>query len=450
MFIIFCCVMLIFIFWGKIKTGTYLNLITPFIIFWTLILFLSKNFSGNLFDVSNLTYNKVYLFIVTVILFYLLFSNRIKWDYDSKIAESENHLRKKNKTIEIFQVITQLLIVFLLMYYLFKYNNLKAFLPAYKLRIVRYQVGELFSSGVELLFYNYVITTVVELFGLLAIAKFIKNNKFDFTSFLSLLSLFLYSLIGLGRFGLFNALYFIVAGFWFLKSSETTKIMYKKSIFKKFSKIIVPVIFLLVGMVFIGINRFSSSSDNFKGFFSSLESSFSQAILYFIGPLRSLDYFFNISSNYLPQHYLGQAFFSGINEFFYFIFSYLGIYLTSTNSVISDLTSTSITIGNGVQFNAFYTAVFNAYLDGGVLGIIFFAALLGVIASLIWNFHIKRKNYYSYSLIVYFSLMLASTVYRFEFQQFKSFLIIGILIYLSQKAYKGELFNDRNDSSNCL
>lgn len=448
MYLIFFCAIIFVVLLSKFKTGTLLNLIVPFVVFWLLVLFASKYLSPDLYAVSDSTYNAVYIFVLIVAVTFLFFAkNGREYSANSHNLSFPSQRRMNNN---ILMFIVQIIVISILIYYLLKYNNLKAYLPAYKLRIVRYQIGELFGSGIEILFYNYVITTVVELFGLIAITKIIKTSKISFKEILSLISLFLYSLIGLGRFGLFNALFFILASFWFLATSEKSRRFVKKISFKNMLIVLTTVLLLISGMVSIGISRFESTSNDFSGFFESLLSSLSQALLYFTGPLRSLDYFFTFSSNTIVNYQFGQAFFSGINEFFTFLLSYVGINMTSSNSIISDLTNSTITIGNGVQFNAFYTAIFNAYLDGGYLGIFIFGAILGLITSSIWNLHVKVKNFYSYSLVVYFSLMLASTAYRFEFQQFKSFLIIGILIYCSIKTYRGEVSIDRDFSGNSL
>ncbi|MEI5993361.1 O-antigen polymerase [Candidatus Enterococcus mansonii] len=318
-----------------------------------------------------------------------------------------------------------------LLFYLFKYNQIKSQIPIYQLRIVRYQVGYLFNSGSELLFYNYFISSFVELMGLLAIVKGVMTYKIDKYIVISIISLLVFSLIGLGRFGLFNAVFFVFSTFFFLpliiKKSSKNKKSRKKIIFS-----LVLVLILLLFMVLIGFSRTSSELNNVDDLFSIINESFTQAMLYFTAPFRALDYFINNRSIFV-NNFFGRAFFSGIDEFFNFILSFLGFSSGSSNTIISELTKEPILVGNGIYFNAFYTGVFNGYLDGGVLGVVICGILLGVIAGIIWNFHMKNRNYFSFSLIVYFALMLISTEYRFEFQQFKSFVIIGVLIILAKK-----------------
>lgn len=431
LFFLFICFMLFTFLLSKLRTGNFINIITPFMFIWVLMLFFSHFMAGNLYQVSDKTYNAIYLFVSLVVFWFLMFSKKI--NSLKNISQIQNYFgSKKSKVGNRLLIIIQIAVLLILLLYLIKYNNIKNSISIDQLRIVRYYVGPFFSTSFELLFYNYVISTFVELMGLIAIVKVIMNYEVDIRTILSLSSLIIFSLIGLGRFGLFNVIYFVIATFLFLKIS-----FYKNQLNKKMCK---NVIFMLgiIGtmitlMVLIGSTRQGKQLSNISDFFLMLSESFYQAIIYFIGPFRSLDYFFHYSSNYVEGWLYGKAFFSGIDEFFSFLFSSIGIHWTSGNSVISLLTSEPIDIGPKFTFNAFYTAVLNAYLDGGYYGIAILGSLLGVLTSFIWNFHLRKRNFYSFLLMIYFSLILISTEYRFEFQQFKSYVIVLLLIILSNK-----------------
>lgn len=431
LFVLFICFIIFAFVFSKYRTGKFFNIITPFIGLWTIMLFISKFMSGYLYKVDDKTYNIIYLFVVVVLLGFLVISKKftIKRNED----QLEKYLKNGEDTSSNKIMLTiQLVFLVILFLYLIKYNSIKAVIPVYQLRIVRYQIGSLFSNGMELLFYNYVIATFVELMGLISIVKIIMTYRVSSTDLLGLLSLLVFSLIGLGRFGLFNAVYFILATFFLLGVS-----FYKKVSFEKNGKKIIflsgILIIMVITMVLIGSTRQGKQLTGFSDFFLMLKDSFSQAIVYFIGPFRSLDYYFHYSNNFFNDFLYGRAFFSGLDEFFSFAFSLIGLGWTSSNSIISNLTSIPISIGEGINFNAFYTAIFNAYLDAGYYGVVFLGLILGIIAGLIWNFHLRKRNFYSFLLVIYFSLMLISTVYRFEFQQFKSYGIIFILICLANK-----------------
>lgn len=434
LFFLFICFMIFAVFISKFKTGNFINITTPFVLMWLVMLFISHYMYGDLYPVSDKTYNTIYLFVILVMFWFIIFSKKNYKERDNFLQndiQKQDYFGEKNSKIGHQLLLTiQIIVLVILVVYLIKYNTIKNFIPIDQLRIVRYYVGPLFSSGLELLIYNYFISTFVELMGLIAIVKVIMNFKVDIKTILSLVSLIFFSLIGLGRFGLFNLIYFIVATFLFMRVS-----FFQYGLSKKKGKKIIFIIgilgMMIIMMVLISSIRQGKPILSASDFFMMLSDSFDQAIIYFIGPFRSLDYFLNYSTNYFEGWLYGKAFFSGLDEFFSFLFSIFGMHWTTGSSVISLLTTEPIYIGQSSTFNAFYTGIFNAYLDGGYYGIVILSSVLGSISGVIWNFHLRMKNFYSFLLIIYFSLILVSTVYRFEFQQFKSYVIIFVLFILS-------------------
>lgn len=428
MFMLFLCLLICMILVVSTKVGSFRNLMTVFGVFWIIMIAISKFLSPLLFDVNEETYLLMYTFIIMVnIGFLFVAKNKLKYE----VLDDDNQKNFKVFRFNKFSLVIQIAVLILLLFYLFKYNQIKNHIPIYQLRIVRYQVGYLFSSGSELLIYNYFIASFVELMGLLAIVKVVITHRIDKNIVISIFSLLIFSLIGLGRFGLFNAVFFVFGAFFFLP------IFFKKDVQnrnsgKKIAFSIILILLLLLFMVLIGSSRSISELNNMGDLFSMLKESFNQAMLYFTAPFRALDFFINNRSMSV-NNLSGRAFFSGIDEFFNFILSFLGFSNISSNTIISELTKAPILVGNDIYFNAFYTAIFNAYLDGGILGVIICGLILGIFAGITWNFYMRRKNYFSFALIVYFALMLISTEYRFEFQQFKSFVIIGTLVLLAKK-----------------
>ena len=436
MFILFVIALIMMSFFIRLKVGTFRNPITIFSFFWVIVILFSKFYSSYLFEVSEKVYNFSYIFVLGVVFGYFCLASRFHLDsIDKNLINSNLYENKKNRKILIFfQIIT----LIILCYYLFRYNSIKKILPLYQLRIIRYEIGLLFNSGIELLFYNYIISSFVELIGLITIVKIIFSKKIDFLGILSLISLTVFSMIGLGRFGLFNTIFFILSTFFFKKISKSNDYHLVKNvnIRKKISRFFFPVLIILILiyiMTFIGATRMGMEINSFSDFMVYFNSSFEQAILYFTGPFRALDNYFTFKTNIYPINLYGRAFFSGFDELINFFLSYIGISFDSANSIITNLTNDMIIIGNGVEFNAFYTGILNAYLDGGLWGVVIFSILLGSIASYIWNFHIKHLNLYSFSLLVYFSLVLISTSYRLELQQAKTYIVILALWILAMK-----------------
>lgn len=432
MFIIFLSIVIFLQFFIMVKTNSKRNLAVPFTSFWIVSILMSKYLSSNLYPVNDMIYNYSYIFVCSVLFGFLLVATRKKNNNKPMNIFKENEQNKNNIYLTIFHLI----ILIILLFYLKKYNDVQSTLPIYKIRIIRYQVGPLFSTSMELLFYNYVISSVVELFGLISIVKIFSGVKINLNTFIPLISLIVYSFVGNGRFGLFNAILFILGTIYFKKNifdgskkQNLTDSLKKKTVF------LVTFCGLLFGMIKISSNRFQSEIQSFSDLMVVLRDSVEQAVLYFTGPFRALGYFFEFRKDEVDLLH-GKAFFSGIDEFIGLFIAKLNPDYVTANSVISNLTRDPISIGPETKFNAFYTAIFNSYLDLNSIGLVLFPVLLGIIAAVVWNFHLKFSNLYTFSLLIYFNLILISTEYRFELQQFKSYFVIFLLIYLAIREEK--------------
>ncbi|RXW64825.1 hypothetical protein CYQ72_00005 [Enterococcus faecium] len=77
MFFLFICFMLFTFLLSKLRTGNFINIITPFMFIWVLMLFFSHFMAGNLYQLSDKTYNAIYLFVSLVVFWFLMFSKKI-------------------------------------------------------------------------------------------------------------------------------------------------------------------------------------------------------------------------------------------------------------------------------------------------------------------------------------------------------------------------------------
>lgn len=414
---------------SKLRSGLLFGPLTfyaGFWCFWSLI---------SLFDpygtsaVSTSTYLIVWASIISFGISYLLILPKFKK------VDTNNFIHLIDKIIKSKRMmLIQLFVSAVLIYYYLRYKAVMANLPFYESRRVFFELGFLFRSSVEYMFYNWMINTLVYVFLLLSISTFVIFNKRGIFVYISLLNGILFSMVGQGRLVYFYIIIFALCAFGIKKD---LKIKHESNQRKKPSKLRRLTIYGLISITAIyGMNKLTTMRMGVSGsLIGTIQHSMKELVIYFTGPFRALDYFLTSGLYHQLGPTYGRSTLSGLEELFYTPFVPLGKTLTNTaNGIMTTFTVPPIDIGGGVSINAFYTALMNFYLDGGLFAVIFMSAMCGVISATIYRKMITDFGVYTVCISIFWSYAMLATIMRWNFSQ--PFVWIVFILLLLGSKYK--------------
>ncbi|SDP52892.1 O-antigen polymerase [Clostridium gasigenes] len=395
---------------------------------------------GTMMEVSNKTYWILIINVVAFIIMYLLVDKK----YSGNSINLLNKKKSKDKVISksnCFDIKTYqsgfivwiigILMMFILIFYLRRYTVLLDQYGMSHARIIRFELGYMLKSPFELLFYNYIIQSILTVISILVPIHIINGKFKNPIIYIGIINVLLNSQVGKGRMIIFELLLYFMVAFIIYFYNEIWKYV------KKYWYIIIIIIGIGgAGMTFLTLVRLNTDFASMESIKGNLKETFDQVILYFTGSIRAFDY--SLINNYRDTiisqygHTWGGATFAGINEVIIMFFRALGMEISTVNMAIGALTQPAIFIGENVQYNAFYSAAFNYYIDFGVVGVALFSGLFGAFSSLLIKKTIKTKDvYYNMILILNLYIILFSLL-RWEYQAPSTW--ITILIILSVRA----------------
>lgn len=142
----------------------------------------------------------------------------------------------------------------------------------------------------------------------------------------------------------------------------------------------------------------------------------------------------------LPDRFYGRATLSGLEEIILYPIKFFGAEINSFNNIITKFTQKSVSIGSETPyFNAFYTCVMFFYIDGGLLGVIIFASLHGLLIAYGIRLYSKKKDLPSLMLLNFLVVNLFSSIYRWPYQSGSTTFLVTILIILNYKDKIGDI-----------
>lgn len=423
-------VLIFFIGTGYFKTHSFKTPLNYYLIFWGFWLCISMLDPFGLYSVSD----EGYLLLILNIAFFSLgfFSDTKKSDYGYV-----NIKLKDSKSLDLFIIGSNFFIFFILVHYLNKFNYLLSLSGASDARLIKYTAGKLFGTYLEYVFFSYIIETLVYLSVVYCICRYVVENKINLLLVQSVVNVIVFGLIGLGRFIVFDALmFYIVAQLFIARKNNSIK-----SIINKYN-IVIAAVFLssaILGMTVITASRLGNKVLSFNELLDMAEFTMNQAIMYFIGPFRAFDFFLNAQITDNIGFMFGRATLSGIEEILSNFFLPFGYRWTTANALIGDFTVPEIIIGSNVSFNAFYTGVMNFYLDGGYIGVVFFAFIYGLVYSRIFHNYKLNYNIFSFCLFVYFTNTTIASAFRLPYHAPSVWFVIIIFIYASKNCITSKL-----------
>lgn len=423
------------------------KILNIYLVWWGLVLVVSTTNPFGIYPVSEKIY---FMLIISVFMFSIGFfsSNLLK--------KTKTHNKNKHEVIveilEGFEKIAKSKLVFifmiLLIVLLFRYNWIYqqkvSILGAEDSRNMRFYVGEVFYSSIEIFFYTFFIDTI-SIFVSLYLSFSLAWNRFNKISWLSVVYVYLYSSFGAGRFYIieigFYVMFFYIIKKILLKTKENFESKDVKELIKSNRKVfmvLIPVFFILYSYSIYLSNfrrgRFGLTYENFK---EGSTTFFEHIVIYCVGSFRALEYGIKIYSDNIGNTF-GRLSFGGLDEI-------AGVFITSiggnyeyANLIYGKRTAIEINIGFDQTYNALFTNVFGLYLDFGMLGVICMSFLWGFLFSKIIFYFQNKTNFYSTCFVVFTSVVIMLTVLKWKMQSPSAWIFIIGAVILSQNRKVGK------------
>lgn len=407
-------------------------------IWWIIILIISTFNPYGLYEVSTYTY-----LIVIISLFFLNFGNFVSYfitlknknfvsdDGNNEVISTISYQLDRVNRSKIMFILT-IIFTFIVFRYmnLYKYevvvnNNLA------ESRMMRFEIGTIFKSPVEILLYMYIIETFAH-FAILYTAISIVWFKFSKLFFLTLFFTYCYVSFGSGRLLLIELIIIIIILFIIRKNYINES--FEKFKLKKQNYLIYIIMFLFSFIsyfysIFLSLFRTGNSELTTKNLEEGNSLFFEHIVIYLVGALRTLDYGINIHSQKIESYTFGTLSFGGMDQLINNLFNIFGIKYLNNLSIVGKITFEPIYIGGGNEFNALYTYIFPMYLDFGICGVILISFIFGFSLNKLIFFFQKKIDLFSLLILVFFIKVLFIGVLKANFQS-PSVLILFVILYV--------------------
>jgi len=358
------------------------TIVTMYLIWWGCWLVLSAFNFFNLFSVRTPTY---LLLLLNISMFCVGFS--LCGAFRNKNMISKRSINEKISRHSGFLKLLILVVVILLYYYL-RYKNVVDSGSSLNIRMERFSVGNVFSSGPEIYLFNYFIESFIYATIVILAYMIIYGELINITFILLTLALFFYAGIGSSRAPIISILIAMTLIFYirvidsgkkidinnlFKNGSTTKKIRFRNILF-----FVVVAIVISVYSAWATALRLGYTELNMDTIIIGWNVFLKQGLVYYTGPFRALDFGLEVypkSVGYL----FGRGTFAGIDEIINTAFRIVGIKYTSANGIIGGLLQNNqILIGDNIHFNFAYTSVMIHYFDFGLFGVIIFPFIYGI------------------------------------------------------------------------
>lgn len=420
--------------------------IAVFNLWWVFLLLLSTIIPFGGYNTSGNGEILIWIFLMCTTVGYVFQTNRkgISMSSGKELDQNFDKLILQNKKVKMLL----LLFTLLLGIYAIRFSQYINSTNILNARVARYYVGGVFSSTIELLFFNYVIASS-RFFAIFIIAySVIYGRVWNSLCWLSIINLFLYSFVGGSRFPIVMLGVEIVILALYKKQMKPKKQKRFTTNWKEIKRkllFIVCIFIVIFGILYFTAYRLGMTQYDSEMMWESFEEFYKQSIGYNTGPIAALDK--TLEDGILTNHhYFGQAvLLNGIDEIFANTLSAIGISYSSARYVIGELASKSVMLGN-ISFNALYTCIFWFYSDMGIIGVIFYSLLFGILVGKVVRIFEDRPTLWSLMLnahILYFFIMSNIT---WEVNTVDSLLyILFILFYFRKKESFRNSLNETKD-----
>ncbi|MCI2227542.1 oligosaccharide repeat unit polymerase [Polaribacter sp. MSW13] len=405
-----------------------------FLLIWFVVLIMS---SFNLYGLYEVSVKIYYLIFFSIFCFLLgvflsnkglekkkLLDDKIKKSKKEVIFNITSFINKLNKNIFI-KLIMLLNLIFIFRYYSI-YQKALVVLGSSEARRLRFFSGELFSSTLEIYFYNYYFETIAIL-SVLYISFVFVFSRFTLLAFINLLYVYFFANIGAGRFLLIEISFYVIV-------ISIIKRMYfgvKSTFIKKGAFSFIFLCLYLIAIYFQNIRR-GIYEYNINTILEGNERLLEHAVIYNIGPLRALEQGVN-SFNATQNYKFFRLYFGGLDEFITVFLNYIGFKVTSANLEVGEVLFNEISIGVNQNFNALYTNIFYMYADFNLLGVFVCSIFNGIVFSYFFKRFYVYPTMINIIIFAFFTVTLYLSNMNWSFTTPSSWIFIFMCFYFSIK-----------------
>lgn len=354
-----------------------------FVTLWFLALIMAVNGVSRLYDISDYSF---FLLVLSVCSFFLGF-NFVRINSREYIDFSDLKFKYQIECI-LNNRIFQMLIIVLFVYMLYLYSIFSAFKAAVEnLGELRdaYFSNELFGREGLIIGYFFKTPMIYMLCPLFAYCCIYKRN---WLFVLMAVILYIESSLSGGRFGYLRCFVLPLLFVGLVFRSKITKLM------KVLTYFIPVVLAFLAAITAVTAMRMGDMDLDKETMIEAWETTSEHLISYFAGPSVAFDR--SIDLNYVDRiggYSLGLQSFSFLENLVNVLMEQIGFYYESPLTSLSELKqSTRIYIGHGMLWNALYTWNLMFYTDLGLVGIIIFPFLFGLVTRLLIRQFYKKRN----------------------------------------------------------
>lgn len=252
---------------------------------------------------------------------------------------------------------------------------------------------------------------------------------------LSVLFLFLYASVGNGRGGLIVFLFYCFIIYYLRRELYYINLLASKRKKWNFGVVSFVCLFVGVGIIVVVISYMTAQRMGFDTFSAEVvkigfEELKSQAVWYFLGPFRALDYSFRANYESITGFWYGRATMGGIDNLLKLVIHYLGGSYTIAHDEIGHLLQNSkISVGNGIIFNYAYTNIIFHYLDFGYVGVLLFPFLYGFIVRYSIYKFTQKPTLLTLGIMIYLVYISMFNIFSWEFQKPSSIIYVLLLLF---------------------
>ena len=394
-----------------VKSETLANPTTIYVLWWGGFIFLSS------FDIIGMRIPSMYAYQLIILSLVMFSVGNITFLGNRKrsITISKN-TNPHNSTKTNLYFYSQILLTIILLFMIHKTVGMLKNLTPGSFRGMVYSTKGLY--GKYFMLFAYFVKPSLYASSFIAIAGTLLGKLPKKFLFISFLNLFLYSISTLGRFPVFLIVINLFLGVYFLIDKKKIKARY-----------IVSILFLILFIVSMSTLRTSNQSLNP---FSIIKNYF---VWYFVGPFTAFDYFLNNYKAGIDFDYTYfRGFTAGIDWIIELFTNKLSLPFENINTSFHKITATYRSLGgSAISHNSHYTMLYTFYRDAGILGIIIYSYIVGMLNSILFN---QFRRTYS---IVYFSLLLLvffvsiMGLLKWEFRYIWTVGSVLIILFISQK-----------------
>jgi oligosaccharide repeat unit polymerase len=403
-----------------VKSGSIINPVSFFILWWGLFVFISGLDLVGIRMPRSETFNLILLAMTMFSVGSITFLSGSKTSYSIFMYDGKtiSNILSVNLKLKIY-LYFQIFVSFALLLFLYKGVGMLKNLDPGTYRYLVYTDYGIFEGHKLLL--NYIIRPSVFATAFVTLAGIYLNILPKRHLLLSVMNIFLYSIVILGRSAVILIIICSFIGFLYLVTIK--KIQIKKKYIIMFA---VPIVFVILLSVFR--KKYASAK-------SGTDILTDYFIWYLTGPFTAFDYFVSVYKEGVDYNFsIVRGLLAGIEDIIEPFVRIIFKDFNQLNRSFVDILGTYRDFGGpATHHNSHYTMLFTFFVDAGITGVIFFSYILGCINSILYNSFRQTASLFNFSaliLVTYLSMM-GST--RWEFMYSWPWLTLIFVYFLSKK-----------------